>query len=68
MDRCRHTNTGFHEDNPSRFRCLDCGWRFVDLGNGEGYVMYGDRPISHGQPFYYDCNVPGCTIEGHHRG
>lgn len=31
---CNHFNTGFHYDNPSRYKCLDCGQKFVDYGNG----------------------------------
>lgn len=28
----------------------------------------GDGPTySHGRPFYYECNVPACTLGGHHR-
>lgn len=22
---------------------------------------------SHGRPFYYECTVPGCALDGHHR-
>lgn len=31
---CRHINTKFHYDNPSRFTCSDCGAMFIDYGKG----------------------------------